>query len=85
VGLDLQFISSGVAARSLQDALIWLSGLTPKKTLELPTKDYQPLAHFHAGSALDCVKKIIARRKMAVSIFHAYDKDSLDRVADRQV
>jgi hypothetical protein len=55
--LDLQFISSGVAARSLQDALIWLSGLTPKKTLELPTKDYQPLAHFHAGSALDCVKK----------------------------
>jgi hypothetical protein len=30
--LDLQFISSGVAARSLQDALIWLSGLTPKKT-----------------------------------------------------
>jgi hypothetical protein len=32
VELDLQFISSGVAARSLQDALIWLSGLTPKKT-----------------------------------------------------
>ena len=32
MGLDLQFISSGVAARSLQDALIWLSGLTPKET-----------------------------------------------------
>jgi len=31
VALYLQFIFRGVAARSLQDALIWLSGLAPKR------------------------------------------------------
>ena len=31
-GVGFTIYSSGVAARSLQDALIWLSGLTPKKT-----------------------------------------------------
>jgi hypothetical protein len=48
MALYLQFISRGVAARSLQDALIWLLGLAPKRVRLSPHCLWAQMSNFLA-------------------------------------
>jgi len=56
-----------VAARSLQDALIWLSGLTPKKTAERTRTACQPRSRYRTQQRQFAARSIPASRRQRES------------------